>query len=357
MTTDNLLPPSWTECTLGDLVPYGSTQKAEPTEIPAEAWVLELEDIEKDTSRIVQRVTFAQRKSKSTKNRFLAGDVLYGKLRPYLNKVVRADEDGYCTTEIIPLRPPRQIAGGYLFYWLKSPAFLDYVTSVSHGLNMPRLGTDAGKRAHFVLAPSNEQKRIADKLDAVLARVDACRERLDRVPDILKRFRQAVLAAATSGELTEDWRVAESLEKAWEPATLRDVGVITGGLTKNSKRASLPLKKQYLRVANVYAGRLKLADVAEIGLTDAEYEKTRLKVGDLLIVEGNGSIDQIGRAAMWNGEIGECSHQNHLIRWRSDGSLDPAFALFWLLSPTGRGSLAGMAASSAGLYTLSISNF
>ena len=54
--------------------------------------------------------------------------------------------------------------------------------------------------------PSNEQKRIADKLDAVLARVDACRERLDRVPDILKRFRQAVLAAATSGKLTEDWR-------------------------------------------------------------------------------------------------------------------------------------------------------
>ena len=56
------------------------------------------------------------------------------------------------------------------------------------------------------LAPLNEQKRIADKLDAVLARVDACRERLDRVPAILKRFRQAVLAAATSGKLTEEWR-------------------------------------------------------------------------------------------------------------------------------------------------------
>ena len=60
------------------------------------------------------------------------------------------------------------------------------------------------------LAPLNEQKRIADKLDAVLARVDACRERLDRVPAILKRFRQAVLAAATSGKLTEEWREIES---------------------------------------------------------------------------------------------------------------------------------------------------
>ena len=54
--------------------------------------------------------------------------------------------------------------------------------------------------------PLNEQKRIADKLDTLLARVDACRERLDRIPAILKRFRQAVLAAATSGKLTEEWR-------------------------------------------------------------------------------------------------------------------------------------------------------
>jgi type I restriction enzyme S subunit len=79
-------------------------KKAEPTEIPADAWILELEDIEKDTSKLLQSLTFAQRQSKSTKNRFSAGDVLYGKLRPYLNKVLIADRDGYCTTEILPLQ-------------------------------------------------------------------------------------------------------------------------------------------------------------------------------------------------------------------------------------------------------------
>ena len=100
------LPSSWEKCRLGGVVDYGVTQKAEPDEIPADAWVLELEDIEKDTSRVLQHVTFAQRWSKSTKNRFAVGDVLYGKLRPYLNKVVRAEQDGYCTTEIVPLRPP-----------------------------------------------------------------------------------------------------------------------------------------------------------------------------------------------------------------------------------------------------------
>ena len=194
------LPNSWLNCKLGDVINYGTTQKAEPTEIPNDAWVLELEDIEKDTSKILQRLTFKQRQSKSTKSHFETGDILYGKLRPYLNKVVRADQDGYCTTEIIPLKPSEMVEGSYLFHWLKTPTFIDYVTSVSHGLNMPRLGTDAGKQAPFVLAPLPEQKRIADKLDAVLARVDACRDRLDHIPAILKRFRQSVLAAATSGK-------------------------------------------------------------------------------------------------------------------------------------------------------------
>jgi len=200
------LPESWLACTLGEVTPYGATKKVEPSDIPLDAWVLELEDIEKDTSQIIQRFTFRERRSKSTKNRFETGDVLYGKLRPYLNKVVVADQGGYCTTEVIPLKATQAVESRYLFYWLKHPVFLDYVTEVSHGLNMPRLGTDAGKAAPFILAPLAEQKRIADKLEAVLGRVDACRARLDRVPALLKRFRQSVLAAATSGKLTEEWR-------------------------------------------------------------------------------------------------------------------------------------------------------
>ncbi|MBM4200527.1 MAG: type I restriction endonuclease subunit S, partial [Gammaproteobacteria bacterium] len=200
------MPPTWQVCRLGDVFDYGAARKAEPIEIPPSAWVLELEDIEKDTSKVLQRITFAERRSKSTKNCFSAGDILYGKLRPYLNKVVLADEDGFCTTEIVPLSSSPWVDNRYLFHWLKHPAFLDYVSAVSHGLNMPRLGTEAGRAAPLVIAPYAEQKRIADKLDAVLARVDACRERLDRVPAIIKRFRQSVLAAATSGALTEDWR-------------------------------------------------------------------------------------------------------------------------------------------------------
>ena len=200
------LPRGWVWSTLGQIASYGNTDKVEPSEIKPEEWVLELEDIEKDSSKLLQRTYNTERRSKSTKNRFKKGDVLYGKLRPYLNKVILADKDGVCTTEIIPLTVPVGIDNRYLFYSLKRPDFLEYVTSISHGVNMPRLGTKAGQNAPVPLATLNEQKRIADKLDTLLARVDTCRERLDRVPQILKRFRHAVLAAATTGVLTEEWR-------------------------------------------------------------------------------------------------------------------------------------------------------
>ncbi len=125
------LPESWTTCRLGDVVDYGTPDKAEPDAIPADAWVLELEDIEKGTSKILQRLTFAQRQSKSTKNRFAAGDVLYGKLRPYLNKVVCADGAGFCTTEIIPLKPSVWLDGRGLDHNSAHPRHA--ATSVSAG--------------------------------------------------------------------------------------------------------------------------------------------------------------------------------------------------------------------------------
>lgn len=208
------LPSSWALTTLGKVVEYGKTDKAESSEIPGDAWVLELEDIEKGSSRILSRFLQSERESRSTKNRFIAGDVLYGKLRPYLNKVVIADKLGFCTTEIVPLRAGAALDNRYLFHWLKHPAFLKYVEAASHGMSMPRLGTEAGRSAPLVVAPRQEQTRIADQLDTLLARIQVCNDRLDAIPVLLKRFRRAVVAAATSGSLTEEWRATNSSSHA-----------------------------------------------------------------------------------------------------------------------------------------------
>jgi type I restriction enzyme S subunit len=336
------LPASWLQCKLGDVVDYGVTQKVEPTDIPADAWVLELEDIEKDTSKILQRFTFAQRQSKSTKNRFAAGDVLYGKLRPYLNKVVRADQDGFCTTEIIPLKPSGSVNRGYLFHWLKHPEFLKYVTAVSHGLNMPRLGTEAGIEAPFVLAPLNEQKRIADKLDAVLARVDACRERFDRVPAILKRFRQSVLAAATSGKLTEEWREeSEALrwsEIRFEAILAKEEGSIRRGPFDSSIKKSFFVADGY----KVYEQKNAIQDDATLGEYFINEDKFKdleafsVRAGDF-IVSCAGTIGRISRlpALACPGVINQA-----LMRLRIDSAVvDPSYFLLMFRSPGFQGQI------------------
>lgn len=195
------------ELKLGDVVNYADNTTVQPDAMQEDAWLLELEDIERDSSRILAYETVGKRKPQSAKNSFHAGDVLYGKLRPYLNKVVRADRNGYSSSEIMAIKP-NQLDGGYLFHYLKSPRFRDYVQAVTHGVRMPRLGTEQAKAAPFLLPPLAEQKRIAQKLDALLAQVDTLKARIDAIPALLKRFRDSVLRAAVSGRLTEEWRAS-----------------------------------------------------------------------------------------------------------------------------------------------------
>ena len=100
------------------------------------------------------------------------------------------------------------------------------------------------------------------------------------------------------------------LPEGWLWVRLGNISDVSGGLTKNQKRNSLPRKMKYLRVANVYSDKILTDDVYKIGVTEGEAKKVALKVGDLLIVEGNGSIEQIGRVAVWEGELPACGHQS-----------------------------------------------
>ena len=286
------------------------------------------------------------------------GDLLFARTGATVGKSFRITgpvPESLFASYLIRVRCSIDGVSRYLAHFFRSQAYWDQVTDFSAGIGQPNVNSTKLGNLVVPLAPLAEQLRIAEKLDFLLQRVDSCRARLERVPQILKRFREAVLEAAVSGRLTEEWRTAETSSDQWEHATLGTTGIVSGGLTKNATRNTLPLRKPYLRVANVYANRFELSDVTSIGLTDAEWTKTALRAGDVLIVEGNGSLDQIGRVALWEGEIPECSHQNHLIRWRTLGRVDPKLALLWLMSPRGRKALMRLASTSAGLYTLSIS--
>lgn len=287
MTQGNFLelPSNWLGCTLGDVIDYGSTQKADVSSINNDTWVLELEDIEKQSSKVLKRLTFEARQSKSSKNKFEKGDVLYGKLRPYLNKVVIADDSGVCSSEIIPIRCDDSfIDSRYMFNWLKSSKFLAYVDEVSYGVNMPRLGTKDGKKAPFILAPLLEQKRIVEKLDSLFAQVDTIQQHLNNLPDIIKRFRQSVLAAAVSGKLTEQWREINEVND-WKTLAIGDISTFQNGFAFKSGWFADSGKYQVIKLGNVKDDYLKLEKSPAFINSDIakEYIKYKPNVGDILI--------------------------------------------------------------------------
>jgi type I restriction enzyme S subunit len=163
--------------------------------------------------------------------------------------------------------------------------------------------------------------------------------------------RRKPLPPLTVDELAE----LPKLPDGWGWVKLKSISDVTGGLTKNQKRNSLPNKLPFLRVANVYFNKLELDEMHEIGLNDSEIERVLLHKGDLLIVEGNGSVDQIGRVAIWNGIIPNCVHQNHLIKARPTSYVNTKFLLYFLMSELGRKFIVQVASSTSGLHTLSIS--
>ena len=174
----NNLPETWGICCLGEVCDYGNCVNIDTVDIADDAWILDLEDIEKNTGIVLKKVTKAQRNSTSTKHQFHSRQVLYSKLRPYLNKVVLSDTDGYCTSEILPLEFKKCVLPEYARYYLMSKTFLAYADSCSYGVKMPRLGTADGKKAIFSLPPLSEQKRIVVTIECYFSQLNKIAETL-----------------------------------------------------------------------------------------------------------------------------------------------------------------------------------
>ncbi|RQC70159.1 restriction endonuclease [Pseudomonas aeruginosa] len=166
------LPQGWEWARLQSFSDYNGRPNIDPSEIAEDTWLLDLEDIEKETSRLICRARYFQRESKSTKSTFKEGDVLYGKLRPYLDKVLVADSAGVCTTEIVPIVPSKAVIPDFLRWLLKRPDFLSHVNTLMYGVKMPRLGTEDAIHSVHPIPPVNEQHRIIAKINELMARCD-----------------------------------------------------------------------------------------------------------------------------------------------------------------------------------------
>ncbi len=175
---EECLPSGWVYATLGEISDYGHCVSVSTDEIAETEWVLELEDIEKDTGRLLKKVIKSERAISGSRHVFYKGQVLYSKLRTYLNKVFVAEDCGFCTTEIIPITPKDGITAEYLNMYLRSPLFLAYTEQCGYGVKMPRLGTSDARKAIVPVPPTMEQHRIVTVTKQLFAQIDALADNL-----------------------------------------------------------------------------------------------------------------------------------------------------------------------------------
>ena len=196
-------PDGWATTTLGDVIEPRRV-KADPQATPNAKFV-GMEHVEAHTTKLLDTTTAGAMKSSA--NVFKRGDVLYGRLRPYLNKVHQPDFDGLCSGEFVVMPDNDAISGAFLKHRLSAYDFVDFASHLNAG-DRPRV--DFGQLQSFELAlpPRDEQTRIANLLDELLNDLATGVSALERCREKLHRYRASVLKAAVEGDLTADWRSA-----------------------------------------------------------------------------------------------------------------------------------------------------
>jgi type I restriction enzyme, S subunit len=231
----------------------------------------------------------------------------------------------------------------YLAYWLVAQRN----QGVFQGLCTQWVNQAAVRKEDLLLLqiplpPLPEQQRIA----GILARADRLRRLRRYALELSDGYLQAVFVEMFGDPVRNP--------KGWRIAELGDIGEVQGGLQLSSRRAELALQAPYLRVANAYRDRLDLSEIKMIGLTPDELERLTLQPGDLLLVEGHGNIDEIGRCAIWDGSVPGCVHQNHLIRVRIKQSLaSSVYVSRYLNGDAGRSYFRDTSNTTSGLNTIS----
>ena len=195
------VPSSWVWTTLGEISNYGECNNVSVDSITDDDWVLELEDLEKDTAKIIQTLSRSKRSIKGVRHRFNKGDILYSKLRTYLNKVLVAPQSGYCTTEIMPFNSYCNVSSYYLNHVLRSAYFLDYTQQCGYGVKMPRLSTTDACNGMIPLPPLAEQKRIVKEIEHWFSLIDVIESGKEDLQATIKQAKSQILDLAIHGKL------------------------------------------------------------------------------------------------------------------------------------------------------------
>ncbi len=215
MTHTVRLPEVWVRTRLRE-VAHNIRRRSNPQDYP-DLRFIGMDNVEAHTMRLLGTVPASEMKSSAT--HFQPGDVLYGRLRPYLNKVITVDFEGLASAEFIPLTPPEGVLPELLKYRLSSADFVAFTSTLDTG-DRPRVEYDQISDFEFGLPPTEEQHRIVEAIESYLTRLDDAVASLERVQRNLERYRASVLKAAVEGRLVPtEADLARKEGRSYEPAS------------------------------------------------------------------------------------------------------------------------------------------
>ncbi|MEI0491949.1 restriction endonuclease subunit S [Brachyspira intermedia] len=306
------LPSGWQEAKLRDIL-FISSKKYDPQKNKTNYKCIELEHIESDTGILKGYIN--SNDQLSIKNIFENGDILYGKLRPYLRKFHNAKFNGVCSSEIWVLKG-KKVINEFLYYFIQSYKF-DHIANISCGTKMPRADWSYMSEINFIIPPLEEQKHIAE----VLSLCDDIIENLTELIEKKEQYKKGVMQRLLSGEVrfkgfTDEWKTV----RLGDLATITSAGVDKKINTDEKKVRLL----NYLDVFN----RNKLYDNEISFITsanDTQIEKCNIKKGDLFITPSSEDREGIAKSAVAMEDFDNVVYSYHIIRLRFNKEIDLKF--------------------------------
>lgn len=292
----------------------------DPSALDPQTPYLGLEHIERGGT-ITGRSTVAESELKSAKFAFTTEHVLYGKLRPYLGKVARPNFEGICSTDILPVKPGSSLDRGFLIHYLRQPGMVAFASSRSSGANLPRLSPNELGKIRLPLPPISEQRRIA----AILDQADAVRAKRRQVLAHLDALPQATFRNMFGSP--PHWGGSWSIDSIGSMAASIQYGT--------SGRAGAEGDWPVLRMGNLTDdGRLALADLKYMNLSDEEIPKFTVRRGDMLFNRTN-SADKVGKTSVVHTDQ-PFAYAGYLVRVRFDEPGTADYVATYLASDHGR---------------------
>lgn len=355
------LPAGWADALLDDLalvVRGVSYSKNEASTSPGEGLVALLRATNIGESLNFEDVYYVPESRVSASQELRSGDVVVATSSGSASVVGKSarlsmDWEGTVGAFCSIVRPLAGVSSAYLAYSIAGPAIRASWSALARGSNINNLRVAHITDTRVPLPPLPEQQRIVVALAEAFSKLDAGEGGLRATRQRLKRMRESVLLAGSVGNLVPQdatdtpapMSLADSevgpldtaglprLPESWLWASLGALAEVVGGVTKDAKSQGENdpdyVDVPYLRVANVQRGYLDLADVTRIRVASSKADRLKLMPGDVLFNEG-GDRDKLGRGWVWDGQIEDCIHQNHVFRARlRDQRMLPKLVSWW----------------------------